>query len=331
MFIRTGVIISMTDSAALPDKPYELVFNDVHGMGKMGVAGLWIAEVEKRTGGRVHFRRRYSADAGKTEGADVVRDVPAGGGRYHLLDLIQTPFIFPAAVSGSRAVAQLYAEFPEFRDEMSEVKVVGLGIGAMMAIFSSKRWGPIRTMEDCRGARMRSLLPIDPFIAALGAEPLHIDFLEIGPMLEKGELDATVIGLLPARGFKFPEKGVPYCTIVGGLSVSMHPIRLYMKHRSWEMLPDDIREIIEGIGPAGEGCWFAAANGASNDTMVSETLDYIRESGGEVIVPAADELERWVKLAAPLREESIGKAEAAGQPGKRFFERMLALVEEYSG
>jgi hypothetical protein len=129
------------ESTGTPPKPIELIFHNIHDHG-VEITNLWIGEVERRTRGKVHFTKYDGGGPQFTARADVIRDVPAGGGRYHLLDLIQIPLIFPGSKVGSRVLAQLYAEFPELRAELSDVKIVGLSIGALMAIFSSKAWGP---------------------------------------------------------------------------------------------------------------------------------------------------------------------------------------------
>ena len=236
----------------------ELVFHNIHDHG-VSITKLWTEEIERRSGGRVHFSLHTGGGPQLTAKADAVRDVPAGGGgQYPLLDLVQTPLVFPSATTGSRVIAQLYAEFPALREELNDVKVAGLSLGATMAIFSSRKWGPIRTLADFKGARTRSLLPIDSAMAALGAIPLHVDYLDIARQLESGELDATILGLLPAKMFDLADHDTPYCTLTGNLSITMHPMRTYFKWDSWQKLPPDIQKIIDSLGPAGGDCWFAA-------------------------------------------------------------------------
>jgi len=286
-------------------------------------------EVTKRTGGRVHFTKRTGEVQQEIAKADVVRDVPAGGGRYHLLDLVQMPFIFPNATVGSKVIAQLYEEFSELRDELNDVKVVGLSIGALMAIFSSKTWGPIRAPEDLKGARIRSLLPIDGIIRAFGARPLHINFLEISHLLETGKLDATVLGILPARMFKLAEGAAPYCTIVGNMSITMHPMRTFMTWNAWNRLPSDIRKIIDNIGPSGGDCWFAVQSGLDAENHLREALEYLRQNGELIEVPS-EELARWQQSIQPEIDSAVSLAEAKGLPGRAFLNRMIELVAEYT-
>lgn len=307
-------------------KPIELIFDNIHDH-EVGIADLWIKEVEKRSGGIVHFIQ-YNGDGPKiTETADVICDIPAAGGKYHLLDLVQIPFVFPKATVGSKVIAQLYAEFPELRSELSDFKIVGLGIGKMMAIFSRKSWGPVRTLEDLKGARTRSLLPIDQAIEALGAKPMHVDFLDITRLLEIGELDATVLGLVPAKTFHLAERAAPYCTIAGNLSITMHPMRTFMKWESWNKLPTDIQRIIDGLGPSGQDCWFAARKAPGSDRYLQEALEYFAKNG-RIITLAPQELERWLNILQPLRDSAIQMVESKGLPGRKFFKRMLELVKQ---
>jgi len=313
---------------AFQEKPIELVFHNIHNHG-VEIMDMWINEVETRTSGRVHFMKSSGEDRSLIENADVIRDVPAGGERYRLLNLIQIPFILPSSTVGSRVVAQLYAEFSELRDELSDVKVVGLGIGALMAIFSSKAWGPIRTLEDFKGARTRSLPLIDGVIEALGARPMHVGYLEISRLLETGELDATVLGILPAKMFKLAEGVAPYCTIAGDRSITMHPMRIYMKWDTWNRLPPDIRKIIDEIGPAGSDCWFAVQSGLDADAHLREALEYIKRNG-ELITVSPEELKRWHRLIQPNLDSAVSDLENRGLPARKFFNRMIELIAGYS-
>jgi TRAP-type C4-dicarboxylate transport system substrate-binding protein len=310
------------------EKPIELLFHNIHEHG-VEIADMWMKEVEKRTGGRVRFRKSSGEDREAIKAADLVRDVPAMGSRYPLLNLVQIPFIFPSSTVGSKVIAQLYAEFSELRDELSDVKVVGLGLGALMAIFSNKKWGPIRALENFKGARTRSLELIDGVIEALGGRPMHVGWFEMAPLLETGGLDAAVLGVLPAHIFKLADGAAPYCTLAGKKSITMHPMRMYMKWDTWNSLPPDIRKIIDEIGPAGSDCWFAVQSGRDADKHLREALEYIKQKG-ELIKVTAKELKRWRQLIDPHREATVSEVEAKGLLARRFFNRMIELVEEYS-
>ena len=310
------------------EKPIKLVFHNIHDHG-VEIMDMWMNEVETRSGGRVRFTKTSGEEPGAVEAADLVRDVPAMGNRYPLLNLVQIPFIFPSSTVGSKVIAQLYVEFPELRDELSDVKLVGLGIGAILAIFSSKSWGPISTLEDFKGARTRSLPLIDGVIEAFGAKPMHVGWFEMSRLLETGELDAAVLGILPAHMFKLADGAAPYCTITGKRSITMHPMRIYMKWDTWNSLSPDICKIIEEIGPAGADCWFAIQSGRDADKHLREALEYIKQKG-ELIEVTPKELKRWRQLIQPNMDSAVNSVEAGGLPGRKFFNRMNELVAEYS-
>ncbi len=306
----------------------ELIFHDIHDHGT-DIAEMWMKEVEKRTNSRIRLIKTSGEDQQAIQVADIVRDVPALANRYPLLNLVQIPFIFPSSTMGSKVIAQLYAEFHELQKELSDVKVVGLGIGATMAIFSGKAWGPIRTLEDLKSARTRSLSLMDVVIKAFGAEPVHIGWFEMSKLLETGALDAAVLGVLPAHMFKLADGAAPYCTITGNKSITMHPMRIYIKWDTWNNLPADIQKIIEGIGPAGSDCWFAIQSGRDADTHLQEALEHIKQKG-EIIQVSSEELERWRRLIVPVLDSTLGDVEAKGLPARKFFSRMCELVDMYS-
>ena len=311
----------------LGEEPIELIFHNIHNHGTE-IVDMWINELETRTGGKVKFTKSSGENPGLIAAADVVRDVPVMSNQYPLLNLIQVPFVFPSATVGSRVIAQLYSEFSELRDELNDVKIVGLGTGALMAIFSSRDWGPIRTLKDFKGARTRSLIPIDGVIAALGAKPMHVGYLEISHLLRTGQLDAAVLGVLPAYTFRLAEGAAPYCTLAGDLSITMHPIRIYMKWDTWNKLPRDIQIVIDETGPANSDCWYAIHSGTDADNSLLEAIDYIKQKG-ELVRLTPEELKRWRQVTHIPRDSVVRDVEARGLPGRRFFNRMNELVAEY--
>lgn len=298
------------------------MFHNIHEHGTE-IMDEWIREVETRSRHNLRFIKTSGEDPDAVKAADIVRDVPAIG--YPLLNLVQIPFIFPNATVGSKVIARLYREYPELQKEMNDVKVVGLGIGAYMAIFSSRRWGPIRSLEDFKGARTRSLPLIDGVIESLGGKPEHVGFSAIGRLLETGKLDATVLGVLPGQQFKLADGIAPNCTLTGKTAITMHPMRVYMKWDTWNSLPPDIQKIIDAIGPAGPDGWFAAQSGRDADRHLVEALEYIKRKG-RLIDLSPEELERWHRLALPHRDSIIAEVETRGLPAKKFFARLNELV-----
>jgi TRAP-type transport system periplasmic protein len=315
----------MNSQTALPyEKPIELIIHNVHEHG-VDILEMWMKEIEVRTEGRILFKKTTGEDPQAIQAADLVRDVPVAGDRYPLLNLIQIPFIFSSSTIGSRVIAQLYSEFSELRSELNDVKIIGLGTGALLGVFSSKSWGPIRTMGDFKNARTRSLPMIDDVVQAFGAQPQHVGWFDMAPLLATGGLDAVILGVLPAHMFKLEDGTAPYCTLTKR-SITMHPMRLYMKWDSWNHLPPDICKIFDEIGPAGFDCWYAVQSGIDADTHLNEALDYIKQKA-ELIEISQRELERWQMMVIPVTENILSSIEAKGLPARQFYNRMIELVE----
>lgn len=243
----------------------ELIFHNIHDHGT-DIGDMWMAEVEKRSGSKVNFSTTIGDNPDLISAADIVRDVPASTERYPLLNLVQIPLIFPNSTVGSRVIAQLYEEFLELRSELNDEKVLGIGTGAPMAIFSSLSHGKILTLDDFTGTKIRSLSIMDDVLKALGAIPEHVGWFEMSEMLKSGELDAALLGIIPAHMFKFADDAAPSCIMTGEKSITMHPMRIYMKWDTWNKLPDNIQDVFNELGPSGANCWYAVQNGNDSDT-----------------------------------------------------------------
>lgn len=301
-------------------QPITLVFHNIHEHG-VGIIDRWITEVERRTGGRVRFTKTGGEDPGLIRAADVVRDVPAAAAQYPLLGLVQLPLLFPDATTGSRVLAQLYEEFAELREELNDHKIAGLSIGAAMAIFTTPAWGPVKTVDGLKGARIRSLPVIDGALRALGADPVHVPYLDIAGQLRDGRLDATVLGILPARQFRLADGTAPYCLMTGRTSITMHPMRTYLKWESWNGLPEDCRDVIDGLGPSGAGCWFARESGRDADAYFAEALDEF-----ETTTFTPQQVEQLRGIIEPEVNRVLMAVEAQGRPARRFYARMRELA-----
>jgi TRAP-type C4-dicarboxylate transport system substrate-binding protein len=302
----------------------ELVFHNIHEHG-VGIIDRWLAAVEEGTGGGVRFSRTGGEDAALIRAADVIRDVPAAATQYPLLGLVQLPLLFPDAAAGSRVLAQLYEEFSELREELNDTKIVGLSIGAPMAIFTTRAWGPVRTLADLRGARIRSLPVIDGALRALGAEPVHVPYLDIAGQMWEGTLDATVLGVLPAHQFRLADGTALHCLRTGRASITMHPMRTYMKWESWRKLPQSYRDVIDSLGPAGAACWFARESGRDADAHFEEALGEF-----EVTTFTSKQVEELRQTIQPEVEKVLNAAGAQGRPARRFYERMVELASRYT-
>ncbi len=323
-----GVILGTIMKEQPKNYPIELIFNNIHDHGT-DIGEMWMNEVEKRSGGKILFKATTGDNPDLLNAADIVRDVPASAKLYPLLNLVQIPLMFPNSTVGTRVIAQLYQEFQELQSELSDVKLLGIGTGALMGLFSSHSYKKILRLEDLIGARIRSLSIMDDVFNSLGAIPEHIGWFDMSKSLESGELDAALLGVIPAHMFKLAANGAPYVTLTGEKSITMHPMRIYMKWDTWNGLPDNIQSVLNELGPAGSNCWYAVQNGNDSDTHLEEALEYFRQKG-EITSISLDELSRLEKIIQPMTESILNEYERNDLPARRFIHRMKELVDTYS-
>lgn len=319
---------TLLPTASAANKPVELVFHEVDNHNIM-ISDFWIKEVERRCQGRVHFTKYVGKELPKGLEVDAFRVSSAAGGKFFLMDLIQMPFLTRNSVDGTRILSQLYEEFEEFRQEFSEFKICGLGTGSTMGLFTSKRVGPIKNPMDLKGMRVRSVLPFDACLAAIGAEPVHVNYPELKQDMINGKMDAAVVGMLPAQVFNLCEEVAPYCILDAERNISTHGMRLAMKWESWHKLPADAQKAIDELGPAGGNCWVAAHWGPEYDRSLAEgALKYVREVG-QVSMWDPTDVKDCIRQMQPGIDLRIQIAEDRGLPGRKVYERMLELAKIY--
>jgi len=213
---------------------------------------LWKDFVEKMSGGRMEITLH---DAGEivppTKIYDAVKDglldfglnTPAWQkGKYPAGDLFYT---LPAGIlEFNDLILWLYAGGgKELEQEMygKELIVFPLGLTPPEEIWSKR---PIKTLDDIKGLKIRAAgLSMDLW-EKLGASVVLLPGGEVLPSLQRGLIDATemleasydyTLGLHEVCKYRF---GPP-------VHMSNNIFQLLIKTKSWEALPEDLKQIVE--------------------------------------------------------------------------------------
>ena len=130
-------------SARAADKPITLTFTGVFMDQHAAIAGgmkPWAEEINRRTNGRVVIEY-YNPNTICAE-ADIYDSVRSGvvdlgvvnvsrkKGKLPLLEILDLPFLFNSAESGSVAAWRLWKEFPAMQKETGDVHLISLHCGA---------------------------------------------------------------------------------------------------------------------------------------------------------------------------------------------------------
>ena len=286
----------------------------------------WMAsELPKRTNGKAELELTSLPELGLT-GFELVRVLRAG-----LVDLAD---VLPTYVSGDVPLIEgvdlpgffSFDEFDKSRKahvdwhrvmKANEGKLGGVFLGsygyAYQVLFSRK---PVQSLSDLKGMKIRVFGAAQTdFVRALGAEPVSLAVAEVYPALERGTVDAAITGTIAGFNLKW------YEVTKHMVDLQMGPVMIgfVASKRSWDRVPADVKQALEGLGKElTEKGWDLAKSSTQEGidgnkqrgmTWVSfkpEWQGAIRDAVQKSVLP------NWVKRA--------------GDDGKKAFNEVLAPV-----
>ena len=296
-------------SARAADKPITLTFTGVFMDQHAAIAGgmkPWAEEINRRTNGRVVIE--YSIPNSICAEADIYDSVRSGvvdlgvvnvsrkKGKLPLLEILDLPFLFNSAESGSVAAWRLWKEFPAMQKETGDVHLISLHCGAPSQVQTTG--APVMNDADMAKLKIAAYAPSYADIAkALGASPVTVGPTDIYLSMQRGQTDAVLAPYAYMRSTKIYEAAKhSYEANIncGGMCVVMN------KH-SWEALPDDVKKIFDELS----GEYYARMVGKAIDQSCRDDLEFMKAEGQTVDVVPADVLEGWRKKCDGIVQEWI--------------------------
>lgn len=301
----------------------------LHFMNK-GILEPWIKEVEKRSGGRIKIRLFPGSALGKPRdqydmAARGVADITWGilaytPGRFPLSTVIELPFMVPTAEVGSRVIQTLYQE-GMFGNEFNDVHLLGLATPPAMDLHTRKK--KVTALAGVKGLKIRTPSPmIGKLITRWGGVPVGMTLNEVYLSLERGVIDAVFLDPLTFRGIRADEVTKQH-TLVG---ISTTAVFFAMNKKAWDSLPPDLQKIMTEM----TGMYLSVdLNGKMADGAVAATWKMLKKAGHQVVILTPEEKAKWVKAAQPAVDAWIAAMEAKGLPGKKVYERAVALRDKF--
>lgn len=324
------------DKAPADDgKVYEfsLTCHDPIGTAQVDHMVEWATEVEELTGGRVKITIYDSATI--CAATDVATNVMQGAvdigwlytayfaGQFPLADVVNLPFQgFGDCVATTQMFWDMMEEYPALVDEWSEFKVLMLYTNPGMKLVSGG--DPITSIADLQGKSIRCPSgAITDLLTEWGANPITMAPPEIYEALEKGVVN----------GYIFEESGL--------VKFSLHELSTYytdypmyngvfglvMNKESWESLPADLQEIIEGT--IGREMSIHAAEIFAAD--VDAGREKILAAGGEFVEIPAESLAEFQVAADAYAAGWVEKMTTADFDAAAFLARAKELTAQYEG
>ncbi|MFH1488920.1 MAG: TRAP transporter substrate-binding protein [Pseudomonadota bacterium] len=277
----------------------------------------WLKELEERSGGRVTGKISYAAMGPPPKYYDLavkgiahvsLIGVPYTPGRFPMSDVVNLPITgdFSNEVF-AKAYWALYKK-GYFDEEFKDVKVLWLAGQAPYHLHMIKG-KDIKTFADIKGKKLRASGAIHTeIIKSLGGIPVGMPAPEIPIAMQKGTIDGMFVGWSFVKAFR-TEKITASVTNIGASSIFF---ALVMNKKMYQSMPDDIKKILDDMGPK-----YSAHTGRAFDQDTEDGLKLSKDAGCVIRdLPPAD-MEEVGKRLAPLWEKWIAEQELKGRPGKK--------------
>ena len=210
----------------------------------------------------------------------------------------------------------MWDEFPEFREEYGDVKVLGLWVHDLGDLWTRDK--RVETMEDINGLTLRSPSPVqNAVIERLGGNPVGMPAPEIFDSLERGVIDGLMIAQSGLRSFSlFPvlKYGVACNCYVAAMWLTMNLDK-------WNSLSPAQQAAIDELS----GRAFSMGAAEVYDAAYVSTEAAIQEAGIEKVVLSDDEMARWIDVTQPVIDEWIAARESEGVPAQAMWDRLQEL------
>ncbi len=305
---------------------YSVFFPSTHSQAK--AAETWAAEIKKRSGGTVDITIYSGGTLSKADQcySGVVSGVSDIGmscfaytlGRFPLLEGLDLPLGYPDGKTATRVATAAALEFAPA--ELSDVKLLYIHAHGP-GILATKK--PVNKLEDLKNMKIRATGLSAKIVQNLGGAAIAMSQNETYEALQKGVVDATLCPMETLDGWKQGEviESVTDASAIGYTTAMF----VVMNKNSWAKLSAAQQAIVEEVSKE-----WVDVHGAAWDQSDAEGADFVASLKRPVYKLDAAEEARWKEAVRPILDDYVAAAEAKGLPGKRFLERVQALISESS-
>ncbi len=297
------------------------------------VANFFVPEVKRRvaeeTEHTIDFVEGYGgAIAGVAETLESVQNGILDIGAYCIcfepakLFLHNFPYYAPFGPQDSAqqmtATRAVYDQVPwlteQFTAEYGQV-LLGLHGWDNYHLGTTDPW---ETVEDLQGVKIGGAGPNLPWLEFAGAVPVQSTLPDGYLSLQTGVYNGWLMFPSAYLGFRFYEPA-PYYTLIGFGAMGVNA--LTMNQRSFDALPDDVRQIIMEVGRAYEDQAGETLNGRQASGLVG-----LEEAGATVSELAPEVRSGWAESLASFPGQQAAEADGRGMPGTEVMQAYLEAV-----
>ncbi len=318
--------------AVLSAAPVELslsVMTPPKHLRNIHVIDPWVKMVSERTKGAAKINVFYSStlapaaemyDSTVSGVIDIAESYTFGNpGRFPITESLMLPELgFKTSLSCSRALWHLYKTLPEMKTEYAGVKMLWLHVTPGARLMTKKK--AIRSLEDLKGLKIAvSGATAVKNAKALGFTPVTMPTADLYEAQEKGVIDGYVrpVELLVSRKLSEVTK---YVTDV---DLGHDTFFIVMNQGVWNKLPPDTQKALSELS----GDWAVDFTGKAWDKFDKDAENEVKGKV-EFISLSAQELARWKKLLAPIKDEYAAELAGKKLPANKIFEELRKQAEK---
>ena len=269
----------------------------------------FIAEVEKRTGGRIKFQ--YFAGGSLVKGPGMYEGVITGitdiglshveytPGRFPITGACELPLGYPSGWVSTQVANDFYNAFKP--KEWDNIHVLWMSACGPNVIICKK---PVRKLEDMKGLTIRAPGMVGNTIKALGATPAPTPVMEVYDAISKGVIDGVTTPFETLKTFRFAE--VAKYTTVSWQVGNVYAFYVVMNKSKYEKFPPDLKATFDEI--CGE---FKERMALMWNAIDFHGEKFAKKKGEEFIYLSPEQVVKWKKAAEPVIEnyvkEMVGK------------------------
>ncbi len=273
------------------------------------ICEAFISDIEKRTDGRVKIAyypggsllKAPAMFMGVVEGASDIgfASIMYTPGRMPVTEVLGLPLGYPNPWVGGHVANDFYKQFKP--KEWDPVHVLWMHSSGITVLMTKQ---PVHKMQDLKGLIIRAPGRIGEAIKALGGTPAPTEMGEVYDALSKGVIHGVYTGVMGLKDWRFAEVA-KHTTLCWEVS-SIYPFYVVMNKKSWDKLPQDIKEIFNKAADEYEEKFAMVWNGAE-----VRGKEFGAKSGVEFIKLSREEAASWRQAVKPViagyEKEMVGK------------------------
>ncbi|WP_242521779.1 TRAP transporter substrate-binding protein [Motiliproteus sp. SC1-56] len=294
----------------------------------------WADKVEAESEGRIEVQIYPAMQLGgkppqlfdqvRSGVADIVWTLPGyTRGRFPITAVFELPFIAGNAEATSQAAWDFYQEY--LREEYADVHPLLLHAHAGGTLHTVDR--PVKKLEDLKGMKIRTpTQSATELLELVGAVPVGMPVPSVPQALSKKVVDGAMLPYEVTMPLKVHELVGYHTEMSGDRQVNTSVFLFAMNNKTYEQLPDDLKQVID----RNSGANIAREVGALWDRADQPGRQAASKRGNEITVLPPEEVERWREATLPVREHWIAQMEERGLPGRQMLEDADRLVKQYT-